>query len=259
MRQKAFTFLPSLFLLALSVPALGAESSCDSELLERAKDSKSAMAYRDRGDRCEGIYAQQVGTVTLQVRSLTWGGVEVDPTAVPAIALGWTPPPQAKGSLRLRAFSFKPRTYYRMDAAFPLVQKSYSWPTEIIEQAAIRPRELGVVAWMETPPPGAGGRVYLPVRLGVGREGKATASVVPSERLRELRVSVSSLNIDTGKEQVLRADEELDYGYYPSGQPVEFELGDLKPGFYRVKAKALAADGKGGPVIEDFVVYIAEG
>lgn len=258
MIKKPFTFLPPLFLLALSVPARGAESSCDHELLERAKGSKSAMAYRERGGRCEGFYAQQVGTVTLEVRSLTWGSIEVDPSSVPAIALGWTPPPRAKGGLRLRAFSFRPRTYYRMDASFPLVQRSFSWPTEILEEAADA-GELGLVAWMDTPPPGAGGRVYLPVRLGVGREGKATASVVPSERLRELRVSVARLDIDSGKEQVLRDDQELDYGYYPSGQPVEFELGDLKPGFYRVKAKALAADGKGSPVIEDFVVYIAEG
>lgn len=259
MRQKAFTFLPSLFLLALSVPALGAESSCDSELLERAKGMDSTMAYRDRGDRCEGFYAQQVGTVTLQVRSLTWGGTDGDPSKIPAIVLGWAPPPQAGGAVRLRALSLKDRTYYRMDASFPLAQRAYSWPTKVLGMAGIGGKDLGVVGWMETPPPGAGGQVYLPIRLGTSGQKKAIVSVVPSQRLSQLKVSLARLEIDTGKEQVLRDDQDLGYDYYPSREPVVFELGDLKSGFYRVKAKAFADNKKGSPVIEEFVVYIAEG
>ena len=67
----------SLAVLAAPAQQQKAPAYCDAELLLRAP--KSPTRYQERGDRCEGIYAQQVSTVSLGLRSFVKGFGDFNP------------------------------------------------------------------------------------------------------------------------------------------------------------------------------------
>src|SRR5688572_19923947 len=137
---------------------------CDTELL---RVPKSPTSYQVRGDRCEGIYAQQVSTVSVDLRSFVKGFGEFNPQTQTALELTWKAPPDIVQDARLRGFSLKSRTYYRMDAAQPAAKGSYLWPTEILAGAKLSHDDLGILAWIEMPGPAGNARqVYLPLRAG---------------------------------------------------------------------------------------------
>lgn len=251
--------LIALFLLTAlaSLPGLaGAGSFCDPSLVGK---SDSPAAYRERAGRCEGTYAQQVGTVSLDVRSLVESFGSFDPNRDTELVLAWTAPPGAGRNVRLRAFSFKAKHYYRMDTAVPAAQGSFRWPTDVLAAEQLGGEEIGVVAWTELPGPGGTTReVYLPLRVkarSAGAKDGHRLHFVPSARLREVRVSVSRLDSPGGKVvATLWQDHELGYGYYPSNKPVDFSIGNLgDAGFYRVEVTAVPASGS--PVKQDLELY----
>ena len=236
----------TLCLAAMLLPAgaAGAESLCDPNL---PQESKSPVGYHMRGDRCEGIYAQQVSAISVEVRSLIAGFGPFDPAKDSELVLAWTAPPGGARNVRLRAFSFKPLTYYRMDTAVPAAQGAYRWPTDVLASVALGRAELGLLAWVELPgPAGAPREVHLPLRGGAAAvpETGYEVSLIPSVRLAEVRLTVSRLDADRKVTTVLRRDEELGYGYYPSNTPTVFSLGKLGPaGFYRLTIKAIPKGG----------------
>ncbi|HYO14371.1 MAG TPA: hypothetical protein VE685_14340 [Thermoanaerobaculia bacterium] len=254
-RPVSINLFAVTLLAALSGPA-GAASFCDPNLLGK---SDSPTAYREREGRCEGTYAQQVGTVSLDVRSFveSFGPFDLDRDT--ELVLAWTAPPGTERNVRLRAFSFKPRHYFRMDTAVPAARGSFRWPTDVLASQKLGEEELGVVAWTELPGPGGTTReIYLPLRVkarSAGAKDGYQVSLVPSARLREVHVTVSRL--DTGGDNVvatLRQEEELGYGIYLSNQPTEFSIGNLGPaGFYRLEVTARPVSGP--PVEQDLEFY----
>lgn len=241
--------------LALSGP-VQAGAFCDPSLVKKSEDS---TAYREREGRCEGVYAQQVGTVSLDIRSLTASFGPFDPNRDPELSLAWTAPPGQERDVRLRAFSLRTRLYYRMDTAVPAARGSYRWPAEILASQGLGDEELGVVAWIELPrPEGNPRKVYLPLRAG-GRAGAAEGegyevTLVPSERLRSVHVTVSRLDANGQGATVLRQNEELGYGYYPPDKPTPFFTGNLGPaGFYRVEVAVTPMSGS--PLKQGFELY----
>ncbi len=244
----------SALLLPAELPA--AESSlCDQNL---PQDSDSPVAYRMRGDRCEGIYAQQVSSISIEVRSLVAGFGPFDPAKDRELELAWTAPPGSTRDVRLRAFSFKPRTYFRMDTALPAVRGVYHWPAEVLASQKLGRDELGLLAWIDMPGPGSSTRqVYLPLRAG-GGTAKAGAgyelALFPTARLTEVRVTVSRLDAQGKTVATLRSDEELGYDYYAAGEPTVFSTGKLGPaGFYHVEVTALLRNGSS--VHQDLDLY----
>lgn len=233
-------------LLLLCAPA-GAESFCDPHL---EKKSTSPMAYRDRGNRCEGLYAQEVSALSLDVRSLVAGYGSFDPGKDQDLVLAWTPPPGAKETVRLRAFSFRQRHYFRMDTAVPAARTSFGWPTDLLASEELLQEELGMIAWMDLPGPGGTTRkVYLPLRAGNGAGGQPEdgyeIAVVPSKRLKTVHVTVSQLDpFGEAVVKTLRRNEELGNGFYHSNEPTFFSLGKLgAAGFYRVEITATPDSG----------------
>lgn len=247
-----------LGLAAMLLPAgtAGAADLCDPNL---PQDSKSPAAYHMRGDRCEGIYAQQVSAISVEVRSLVAGFEPFDPAKDGELALAWTAPPGSTQNVRLRAFSFKPRTYYRMDTAVPSVRGVYHWPSDVLASEKLGRDDLGLVAWIELPGPGGSTRpVFLPLRAGAGAaKGKDgyEVSLVPSVKLSEVRVTVSRLD-DKGNAVAVVQDKELGFGYYPPALPTVFPTGKLGPaGFYRLVITAISKSGV--PVEQDVELYHA--
>ena len=236
----------------LSTVSAGAQSLCDSSL---GGDSKSPMGYHLRGDRCEGIYAQQVSAVSVEVRSLVAGFGSFDPAKVSALDVTWAAPPGTTSDVKLRAFSFKPRIYYRMDTKVPAARKAYRWPIDVLASVELGREDLGLVAWTSMP----GFRtLYLPLRVGAGVRAKDgyEAAFMPSKNLSEVRVTVSRLDAQGNVVATLRKNEELGYGYYPSDLPTVFSTGKLGPaGVYRI---AITAVPKSGLSIEqDIELYHA--
>jgi hypothetical protein len=243
-----------LALLLLPAGAAAAGSLCDQNL---PQDSKSPMAYHLRGDRCEGIYAQQVSSISVEVRSLVAGFGAFDPALNEKLELAWTAPPGNTGDVRLRAFSFKPRTYYRMDTAVPAARSAYQWPTDVLASVGLAQADLGLIAWIDLPGPGGSARpVYLPIRAGAGAtKGNAgyEVSLVPSARLSEVRLTVSRLD-DKGKVKDTLQDKELGMSYYPAATPTPFSTGKLGPaGFYRLVITAIPKAGLS--IVQDIEIY----
>lgn len=229
----------------LSVSA-AAETLCDRGLKQEVK---SPLSYQMRGDRCEGIYAQQVSSISLEVRSLV-AGFDFDAARDAELALAWTAPPGVAGNVRLRVFSFKPLTYYRMDTAVPAARGTYRWPTDILAAEKLGQADLGLIAWIDIPgPKGTTREVHLPLHAGPGTAAKKAGagyeiSLVPSVRLNEVRLTVTRLDSQGAEGATLRLDEELGYGYYPSNTPTVFSTGTLgSAGFYRVKITAVPKSG----------------
>jgi hypothetical protein len=251
------TRLSIALVLAASALAGAAPAStvCVPELLG---DSASPLAYRQRGDRCEGIYAQQVGKLTLEVRSLVASFEPFDPATQGELEVAWSAPPEAGGRrVRLRALSLMPRTYYRMDAA--ATGGAYRWPTELLAALGLTRSDLAVAGWLELA--GAGSplhEVYLPLRIGRPAapppEEGYQVTFVPGERLEEVAVTLTRLDGEGRTAATLRQDEELGYGYYPSNQPTTFALGRLAgEGFYQLRISAVVRGGQ--PATGDLVFY----
>jgi hypothetical protein len=232
----------SLALFLLGGPA-GAESLCDPNL---PADTKSPLSYQMRGDRCEGLFAQQVSSVSVEVRSLVASSPAFDPVKDRELVLAWTPPPGAQGNVHLRVFSFKSGTYYRMDTAVAAAKGVYHWPTDVLASLGLKSADLGLIAWMDLPGPGGAPRtVHLPLRVGSsGAKNGYEVTLFPSARLNEVRLTVSRLDAQGHTAAVLRNNEELGYGYYASRTPTLFSMDKLGPaGFYRVAVTAVPKSG----------------
>lgn len=248
----------SLLVIALLLPfgfstkPAAAESFCDPGL---PQNSTAATAYRMRPGRCEGIFAQQVSSPHLEIRSLVGTVQAFDPKRDSELALIWKAPPGDKADILLRAFSFKPGTYYRMDTRVSPDRSTYRWPTDVLDSVGLGRADLGLLAWTEgLEPDGTKNTVYLPLSTGTGssqaRKGY-TVTFVPSTRLSEVHVKVSRL--EGQKAPTVLRDEKLVDEYYALGEPAEFSTGTLgAAGFYRI---TLTAHPKAGSIVQNFDLY----
>ena len=248
----------SLLVIALLVSfccppkSAGAESFCDPGL---PQGGPGATAYRMRPGRCEGIFAQQVSSPHLEIRSLVGTVQPFDPRRDSELVLVWKAPPGDKADVLLRAFSFKPGTYYRMDTRVRPDAGAYRWPTDVLDSVGLGRADLGLLAWTESlEPDGTKSTVYLPISTGTGSlQGKTgyTVIFVPSTRLSEVHVKVSRL--EGQKSPTVLRDEKLVDEYYAIGEPAEFSTGKLGPaGFYRI---TLTATPKTGSIVQNFDLY----
>ncbi|HEY2293843.1 MAG TPA: hypothetical protein VGM86_24325 [Thermoanaerobaculia bacterium] len=249
------SFLAIVLLVLLGCPSrpARAESFCDPAL---AENTNGALTYKMREDRCEGIFAQQVSSPHLEIRSLVGTLQPFDPEKDREVVLAWTAPPGSNRYVQLRAFSFKQLVYYRMDTKVASGHSTYLWPTDVLDSVGLGQADLGLLAWTELTEPGGTKReVYLPLRIGTGSpkaEAGYTVAFVPSTKLSEVRVKVSRL-AGQGDPTVLR-DEKLVEEYYPNGEPTTFPTGKLGPvGFYRVTITALTKSGSS--IVQDFDLY----
>src|SRR5258706_751900 len=122
----------------------GQQLACDPALLERAQ---GPHGYKKRGDRCEGIYAQDVGGDPLILASLTESFEDYTPSedGDPPLTIECTP--LDVGPVTLRAQGMKRELYYQMDAGPPSVPTRYEWPSDVLAARHIPRRDLGVLGW----------------------------------------------------------------------------------------------------------------
>jgi len=205
----------------------GAEH-CDRNLEVSREDP---FGYRMRVDRCEGVYVQQVSSTPLVVAS--FGTLDLPETfgAGGALVVEWA---KQAGSIRLRAQSLKPRTYYRMDRQQRGNVSSYRWPTDVLAALKLTQRDIGVVAFT--------GSIYVPVRIGKRGARPYELVIIPGSELAEVFVAVSRVNGDTRTE--VAPAQPLRRGFYPAGRAVRIPVNrPAQPGTYVIEIGATLRDG----------------
>jgi hypothetical protein len=228
----------------LSVLLFGQQPTCDRGLESHAS---GPHAYKRRGDRCEGIYVQQVGGTVLTLASLTESFEDYATAAGgPPLTVEWSS--FDSSTVVLRAQGIKHDLYYRMDATRAAVPSTYRWPSDVLAARRIPRRDVGVLAWIRTRLGGVERSIYLPLRIGQrqppARGGAYELVVFPALPLKEVYLTVTQ--VDSGGEdiRVIHNARALHYGLYPAERPVRVKLDNLgAAGIYRVSIGAeLAAN-----------------
>ncbi len=227
----------------LLASVLGGAAAAQSDLCDPAVPLRRDVnyGYQERGDRCEGIYAESpVSGSTISVASLTKGTVEYEFTRTP-LEIAW--PSGLDRPVRLRARPLRPDLFYQMDTVRPATPSSFAWPTDFLLRYQMKPQDLAILGWSMVPVGGQDIAVYLPLTVHQGdtiAEGSGyNLLVVPGVDLAELFISIDLLDQDGRPERTVLERTALGFGFYPADGGVPIALPDLaEPGIYQVKLVA---------------------
>jgi hypothetical protein len=234
-------------LLALALTG-GAEAGdpCDPALVARGADRRP-LSYAARGDRCEGLYAQDVaaGSV-LTVVSFTARFEDFVPGPDGHLQVAW--PAGLPGEVQIRAQGRRPRLYYRMDTVRPPGPPTYAWRTNVLSDLRLRRDDIGVIAWARLPMGGRERLVYLPLRIGTtgGAPGGAPYScvLVPGAELDEVFWSLVALDGTGRPAGTPTAPRELGHGGYPAGRAFTARIPPpARPGLHRLELTDVQRNG----------------
>ena len=234
----------------------GGEVLCDPGL---TGSLRSPVAYRQRGDRCEGIYALQVSSTQIRLVSMV-ETFAYDPGAPEALQVTWSRPAGNDRPIRLRAQSLQPRTYYRMDTVIGASKPTYEWPSDVLSSLKLPSDAIGVLGW--TYLEGEDHKIYLPLRISQGRapdrDSEYLVAIVPDSRLREIYVTLAPVKRQVESRTPIFEKKPLGYGLYMAKQATVFPL--AKPeiaGLYEVGIEC-SIWGSGSATMS-FYFYHAEG
>ncbi|HEX5073889.1 MAG TPA: hypothetical protein VFW03_11810 [Gemmatimonadaceae bacterium] len=246
--------------LALIVQAPGSSRltpnvvvACDS-LKTRESDP---LRYRQRGDRCEGVYAQEVsGSSDLLVASLVESFETIDDTSSLPLRVEWTPPDGE--AVRLRAYSIKPGLFYRMDTATPIAASSYLWPADVLQALRISNADIGVTGSASAMLGGERRDVLVPLRIGrhkpPARSTRYRLALWSNVELNDVFITLATTGSDGKPVKYLQRDENLAYGFYPAERAIDITLEPLAArGFYYVRIGATRK--RGGSLTSEFFLF----
>jgi hypothetical protein len=213
----------AVFAITVNTATVAAQPGpCDPDLIA---PSGNPFAYRLRGERCEGIYVQQVSSSALVMASFT---SVFEPFAAnnEELRVQWDGPERAE--VRLRARTLDRRLHYRMDATrIANAPPVLSWPAALLHSLEIRPGNLGLLAWVPSGASPIGKDLYLPARVLGSDLGPAARSLrlalLPGVELSEVYVSLAPWR-DGKPGAMIRDGEALRYGYYPADRSIEVTL-----------------------------------
>src|SRR5689334_16114771 len=177
---------------AVVAPRTEARFDCDSLV---ATEKSDPLRYRQRGDRCEGVYGQNVaGSSTLRVASLVESQEAFDDTSSLPLRLEWTPP-QGE-AVMLRATSMRPGLYYRMETVHPIAASSFAWPADVRRPLRISSTDVGVTGTASMAIGGSRRDVLVPLRISQRRPPARSSSyrltLWPTVGLSEVFVTVAA-------------------------------------------------------------------
>ena len=222
--------------------ALGQSAPCDPQLLQPAGNP---YGYRQLGDRCEGIYIQEVSGAPLLIASWTASFPDYDLHSKQPLTIEWEAF-RGAGVVRLRSQGLRRRLYYRMDTIRSSGSKSFAWPSDLLAALNISKKDVGIVGITRGLAEGAERDIYLPLHIGQGRKparrGNYQLVLLPGAELKEVFISLAALN---GSERSLLKDgEAVGYSYYPAERPIEIPIsGALARGLYHLEVGATLKSG----------------
>jgi hypothetical protein len=231
----------SIFLIAVRL-AFAQSSPCDPHLLQ---PTRNPYGYRLRGNRCEGIYIQEVSGAPLAIVSWTQSFSDYDLTSKQPVVIEWDTARDG-GPVRLRSQGLRRRLYYRMDAVPPSGSKSFAWSTELLSALGITKHDAGIVGTTQDAIEGARRDIYLPLRISQGaksvRGGNYQLTLLPGVELKEVFLTLTFLTGD--KPFMIKNGEAVGYGYYPAERPIEISISGMRGrGFYHLEIGATLRSG----------------
>jgi hypothetical protein len=205
------------------------------------------LGYRDRGDRCEGVYIKEVSSTALTVGSFTEVFEQYDLKSSEPLHVEWDRPP-GTSNVHLRAQSLRRRLYYRMDAVEPPEKIPFNWPLNLLASLNIPNADLGIVGLTKYSWGKLERDVYLPLRVSQAGKPSKTGTyklvVVPGVELTEVFVTLAAAGADGQPKSFLKNSEKLGYGYYPAERGLDIPIAQLNsPGFYYVQLGATLRGG----------------
>jgi hypothetical protein len=251
--MKARAIVPVVRALAFIVPiASSFAEMCDPSLLA---PTTSPYGYRLRGDRCEGLYVQEVAGTPILIASWTASFQDYDLHSNQPLVIEWEAP-SGIDSIQLRAQGLRRRLYYRMDTVRPSGSASFKWPVDLLAGIGIPKRDVGIVGITRVPVARAQRDVYLPLHISQG--GKTAGSsayrliLVPGVELGEVYISL--IFVTGNGDKILKDAEAVGYGYYPAERSLEILISDLPAsGFYHLEVGASVRSG--GSATAEFWFY----
>ena len=214
----------SAFLLISSF-ATAQENMCDSGLKAPAQHP---FAYTSRGNRCEGIYIQEISNALLSIVSFTKYFEDYEPESSEDLTVSWSAPQGT--TFALRAQGIAPTLYYRMDTHLKDSTR-FIWSKNILTALDIRKKDIGVSCWTTLTFDGKEAIVLLPLIIKQSNS-KGTPDyqliVVPGSELKEVYVTLSNVDVSGKSISYLLDGEPLNYGYYPAGSGFSVPLSQIK-------------------------------
>jgi len=236
LRQMAGSGRAALVSMLLIAARLGLAQSppCDPNLPQQAQNP---YGYRLRGDRCEGIYIQEVSAAPLQIVSWTRSFPDYDLNSKQPVTIEWDTV-RGDGIVRLRAQGLRRRLYYRMDALRPSGSSLYIWPSDLLSALGISRREIGVVGVSRSAVAGAERDIYLPLRISQAAKPEHAVNyrlvLLPGVEFKEIFLTLTAVTGDQATP--LKNGEPVGYGYYPAEEPIELPIpGIQRRGFYHLE------------------------
>ncbi len=214
--------------------------------------------YKQRGERCEGVYVQKVsGGTGLRIVSLTDTYPDFKFASGDIVHLAWTT--DGDTAVRLRATSLRHHHYYRMDSARPAGKAEWLWPAEVLAQHAMGSRELGLIGISHRTFGTSQRDVYVPLRLGKNAVPAAdrayTLVVTPVQTLRQLFITMSPVKPDGSFGDPVVDTKDLQQGPYPGGRGVRVPVPPVpQPGYYAIELGGVTDQGK--PVSVELTAYL---
>jgi len=237
-----FAVIASVLFFAATLA--GAQAGpCDPHLSQLAQDPHG---YRLRGDRCEGIYIQPVGSTALLVASFTEVFENFDPKSPARLSLEWSSP--AENAIHLRAYGLHEKLYYQMDAVVPSGKTSFLWPTDVLDALHLSREDIGVVGFTDSKIGASSETLYLPLRIRQEAKQKLAGGfqlvVLSGSELEELFVSLAKVGRDGRPQSFLISDKPLGRSYYPAERSIPVDIPKLsEPGIYYLELGATSRNG----------------
>lgn len=217
----------SLFLAALlTLPSahVWSQSDCDPSV---KGDADHPEGYRQRGDRCEGLYwrphAMEGGLSVVGFRRVT-------PTDLPSssnsVRVAWRKnapiPPNTEVSVK--SVLLRSDMYYRMDANKVYSAGAFDWPTDVLHALHLDLKDLGLFASTSVKIGGVMWQIFLPLDLGPPGAGGTVYEVtlVPGTALADLSWQCSKVGPD-GIPTKRLSGESLKRSF-PSGDPIRLQI-----------------------------------
>ncbi|HMN19956.1 MAG TPA: hypothetical protein PKA16_01040 [Ottowia sp.] len=204
-----------LLSLSCTMPGIVGAAECDTRL--QPIEHPMALAYRDRGDHCDGLYRQPVATTGLRI--IGFQANRIQSTNANGIGIHV----EAPGLKRLTIESLRRRQYYRFDKNLP--EKDYYYAFDLVNHPAIKlePDEIAARVCLErceTMEP-----VLAPVSFSIpggSRPDQPFITLQATEDLTMMRVEIRASN-----GAVLLSKDVLQDRNWPAWRPAVIPLADF--------------------------------
>jgi hypothetical protein len=236
-RVMAF-LLGGVVVVSSNYPSFAQISHCDPNLPTASDDP---YGYRLRGDRCEGLYINEVAA-TLRVASLTSSLADFTPTSSRNLLIEWT----AIGNqpVHLRANSLRERLYYQMDSFRPTASASYSWPTDLLAALGLGRSDLGLTASTSYQVGNTKREVFLPIRIKGQSATTKTRNyqlvLLPGVELAEVFMSLAPVKDDGSLGPFIIKDQAQQSGYNAANRTLTIRIPEVtSSGIYYLEIGAV--------------------